>query len=191
MTIVLLSALLHITTSCAVNRLTVVEKSSKASINKDSLHILDSLTTGYFQQSFLVDAPHSTAEHSIVFHKNHRFDYMILDNRYKEVDLYKGAWTYSNDSINISVAEKWTTSYSIENILDSSDRVIAAKLVINPGWKKGSAGYYTLSKDVLTYSYNAYRGGTVCFPKRGLSQHCFLKTTGSFMHEIENATSNH
>ena len=55
-----------------------------ASNNRDSLNIIDSLTTGFFSQSFAVDAPHSNAIHSIAFYRTNMFDYRIMDERYKE-----------------------------------------------------------------------------------------------------------
>ena len=160
-----------------------------ASNNRDSLNIIDSLTTGFFSQSFAVDAPHSNAIHSIAFYRTNMFDYRIMDERYSQIDIYQGTWIYVNDSIRISIDNKWVADYNWESILDSTEQIIGKKPKIDTTWSEGSSGYYRFLKDILTYNYNEYRGGTVCFPKRYQTQNCLLKTTTSFLHELKNTAN--
>lgn len=154
---------------------------------KEYQDVLDSLTRGFFSQSFQVDAPYSNAIHSIAFYKDSTFDYRILDERYGNMDFYKGIWIYSNDSIRISVQESYSTDYTTVDVFDSIGKIIGQQILIGKYHSREPIGYYGFSKDVLAYSYNRFRGGTLCFPKRYddgfLSQNCLLKTSHSFLHE--------
>lgn len=175
-------------TSSNIGKIPANTNLSSVSNTIDSQNIIDSLTSGYFSQSFLVDAPHSTAEHSIAFYKNRTFDYRIMDERYPAIDIYQGKWVYQNDSIRISIDKKWTAEYNWESMEDSTGQEIGRKPLIERAWSEGSSHYYAFSEDILSYSFNKYRGGTICFPRRYQTRSCLLKTRNSFLHEIKNST---
>lgn len=149
-----------------------------------SIKNIDSLTSGFFSQTIAVDAPHSYAIHSIAFNVNHTFDYRIMDDRFRDIDVYQGTWIYRNDSVRIVVEKKWIARASSEHPLENSNRRATNNSEVKYTWVEGSSRYYPFLKDHLVYKYKQYQGGQVCFPLRYQSQDCLLKSSSSFLHEL-------
>lgn len=122
----------------------------------NSIKEIDSLTSGFFSQTIAVDAPHSYAMHSIAFNVNHTFDYRIMDDRFRDIDVYQGTWVYRNDSVRIVVEKKWIARAISEQALENTNGRVASISEIEFTWVEGSSRYYPFLKDHLVYKYKHY-----------------------------------